>query len=75
MNRKPIASEFEYQAILQEIDKFCDSNAAMLDESQINELLILVQIYEDEHYSIPKPTPFDAILYFFESRHFGRFRQ
>jgi HTH-type transcriptional regulator/antitoxin HigA len=31
-------------------------------------LTTLVQAYENKHYSIPKPDPIEAILYYMESR-------
>lgn len=63
MDIKPIRTEAEYQATLQEIDHLFDVAANTPEEDRLEVLTILVEVYEAEHYPILPPDPVDAILH------------
>ena len=60
---KPIRTETEYQATLQEIDRFFDVAPDTPEEDRLELLTILVEAYETEHYPILPPDPIEAILH------------
>lgn len=60
---KPIKTETEYQAALQEIDQLFDVAPNTPEEDRLELLTILVETYEAEHYPILPPDPIDAILH------------
>ena len=63
MEIKPIRTEAEYEAALQEIEGLFDVPANTPDEDRLELLTILVEVYEAKHYPIPPPDPIDAILH------------
>jgi HTH-type transcriptional regulator / antitoxin HigA len=63
MNAKPIRTEAEYQAALQEIDLLFDAAPSTPEEDRLELLTILVEAYEAEHYPIYPPDPVEAILH------------
>lgn len=68
MNIKPIKTETDYQAALEEIEKLFEAAPDTPEGDQLEVLVTLVEAYEEKHYSIPKPDPIEAILYHMESR-------
>lgn len=68
MEIKPIKSESDYEAALQEIERLFESEPGTAEGDRLEVLVTLVEAYEDEHYAIPAPDPIEAILYFMESR-------
>ena len=68
MNIKPIKTEADYQAALEEIEKLFEAAPDTPEGDQLEVLVTLVEAYEEKHYSIPKPDPIEAILYHMESR-------
>ena len=68
MNIKPIKTETDYLAALEEIEKLFDAAPDTPEGDQLEVLVTLVEAYEEKHYSIPKPDPIEAILYHMESR-------
>jgi len=72
MNLKPIKTEQDYEAALQEIERLWDA-APDTPESDLLEILVtLVEAYEKEHYDLPPPDPIAALEYFIESRGWTR---
>lgn len=63
MEIKPIKTEAEYQAAMQEIDRLFDVAANTPDEDLLEVLTILVEAYEVERYPVLPPDPIDAILH------------
>lgn len=63
MEIKPIRTEAEYEAALQEIESLFDVPANTPAEDRLELLTILVEVYEAKHYPIPPPDPIDAILH------------
>lgn len=68
MNIKPIKTEADYEAALQEIEDLFDSEAGTAEADQLDVLTTLVEAYEEKHYSIPAPDPIEALNYYMESR-------
>ncbi len=65
---KPIKTEADYQAALEEIEGLFDAAPDTSEGDRLEVLVTLVEAYEEKHYSIPKPDPIEAILYHMESR-------
>jgi HTH-type transcriptional regulator / antitoxin HigA len=68
MNIKPIKTETDYQAALEEIERLFEAAPDTPEGDQLEVLVTLVEAYEEKHFSIPKPDPIEAILYHMESR-------
>jgi HTH-type transcriptional regulator / antitoxin HigA len=68
MDIKPIKTEADDQAALNEIEKLFGAQQGMSDGDRLEVLATLVEAYEDRHYDIPAPDPVEAISYFMESR-------
>jgi HTH-type transcriptional regulator/antitoxin HigA len=68
MSLKPIKTEADYQAALQEIEGLFEASPGTPAGDRLEILTTLVEAYEDKHYPIPKPDPVEAILYYLESR-------
>lgn len=56
MEIKPIRSEAEYEAALEEIESLFDVPANTPAEDRLKLLTILVEVYEAKHYPIPPPA-------------------
>ncbi len=72
MEIKPIKTETDYQATLQEIDRLFDAAPDTPEGDRLEVLATLVEAYENKHYDIPLPDPIEAILYHVESRGLSR---
>ena len=72
MEIKPIRSEADYDAALEEIERLFDSEPGTPEGERLEVLSILVEAYEDEHYPISLPDPIEAIEYYLESRGLSR---
>ena len=68
MDIRPIKTEEDYEAALAEIERLFDASSETPDGDRLEVLMTLVEVYEDEHYSIPDPDPVEAINYYMESR-------
>ena len=68
MDIKPIKTDVDYQAALEEIEGLFDAVLDTPEGDRLEVLVTLVEAYEEKHYSIPKPDPIEAILYHMESR-------
>jgi HTH-type transcriptional regulator/antitoxin HigA len=66
MELKPIQTEEEYEAALQEIERLFNAEPDSPEEQKMEVLAILVDLYEKEHYSIPLPDPIEAIQFHME---------
>lgn len=68
MRIKPIKTEADYEAALEEIEKLFQAAPGTPEEDRLEVLTMLVGAYEDQHYTLPPPDPVEAILYYMESR-------
>ena len=67
MEIKPIRTEADYQAALQEIDRFFDVPPDTPEEDLLEVLTILVEAYEADRYPILPPDPIEAILHLMDA--------
>jgi HTH-type transcriptional regulator / antitoxin HigA len=68
MEIRPIKTEADYEAALAEIEVLFEAEPDTPAGYRLEVLTTLVEIYEDENYSIPSPDPIEAIRYHMESR-------
>ncbi len=72
MDIRPIKTEADYQAALEEIERLFDAAPDTPEGDCLEVLTTLVEAYEDKHYAIPLPDPIEAIRYYMESRGLSR---
>jgi len=72
MDIRPIKTEADYQAALEEIERLFDATPHTTEGDRLEVLTTLVEVYEDKCYSIPLPDPIEAIIYHMESRGLSR---
>ena len=68
MDIRPIKTEADYQAALEEIERLFGAALDTSEGDRLEVLTTLVEAYEDKHYAIPLPDPIEAIKYYMESR-------
>lgn len=61
MNLKPIKSEADYRTALKRLDIIFDAPANSIEGDEAEILSLLIENYENEHYSIEAPDPIEAI--------------
>lgn len=71
MNLKPIKTETDYQQALKEIEQIFEAQPNTPEYEKLDILTTLVEVYEQQNYSINPPSPIEAILYYLESRNPG----
>ena len=72
MTLKPIKSEEDYAAALQEIEQLWDAESGTPESDTLEILITLVEAYERGRYDLPSPDPIAALEYFMESRGWTR---
>lgn len=72
VNIKPIKTNEDYQAALEEIDRLFDAEPDTPEGDRLEILVTLVEAYENKHHPIPPPDPIEAIEYHMESRGLSR---
>ena len=68
MEIRPIKTEADYEAALEEIERLFDARPDTLEGDRLEVLVMLIEAYEEKHYAIPLPDPIEAIQYYMESR-------
>lgn len=68
MNIRPIKTDADYQAALDEIENLFEAEPNTPQGDRLEVLTTLVEAYEERHYSIPAPDPVGALVYHIESR-------
>ena len=68
MQIKPIKTQADYEAALQEIEQLWGANYGSSEGDKLDVLVTLVEVYEEEHYPIPPPDPIEAILHYMENQ-------
>jgi HTH-type transcriptional regulator / antitoxin HigA len=66
MEIKPIKTEADYEATIEEIERLLNAELGSAEADRLDLLTTLVEAYEEKHYAIPLPDLDDAILYFME---------
>jgi len=72
MDIRPIRTEQDHQAALQEVERLFDASPDTPEGDLLEVLTTLIEAYEEKHHDIPWPDPIAAILYTMESRGFSR---
>lgn len=72
MQLSVIKTAEEYEAALKEVERLFEVDDNTFDAEQMENILNLIEAYEDKHYSIPQPNLANRILYYLESRGFLR---
>src|SRR5512141_1797291 len=73
MEIKPIRSEEDYQAALNEIEVLIDSQPGTPEGDRMDVLATLVEVYEARNFPIPEPDdPVQVLEYYMESRGLSR---
>lgn len=68
MEIKPIKTEKDYNAALEEVERLFDAEPGTPEGDRLEVLTTLIAAYEDTRYDIPAPDPVEAIRYYMESR-------
>jgi HTH-type transcriptional regulator/antitoxin HigA len=68
MELKPIKTKAEYKAALREIETLFDAPDKSPEADRLEVLVMLVEKYETQHYSIAAPDPIDFLNYAMETR-------
>jgi len=68
MEIKPIKTEADYEAALEEIEHLWGAAYGSSEGDKLDVLVTLVEVYEEHHHSIPPPDPIEAILHHMESQ-------
>jgi HTH-type transcriptional regulator/antitoxin HigA len=68
MDIRPIRTAADYEAALAEIARLFDAAPNTPDGDRLDVLATLVEVYEEQHDSMPAPDPIEAIKYYVESR-------
>lgn len=63
MNIKPIKTEKDYQKALKRLEAIFDARPGSKEGDELEVLGVLIEKYEDEHYSIDAPDPIEAIKF------------
>ena len=73
MDIKPIRTEADYEAALQEVDQLLDAQLGTLEGDRLEILVTLIEAWEEKHYPIPQPDdPVEVLKYYMESRGLSR---
>ncbi len=68
MTLRPIRNEEDYETALEEIEALWNAEPDTPEADRLDILVMLVEAYEAEHYSIPDPDPIELILHVMEAR-------
>jgi HTH-type transcriptional regulator/antitoxin HigA len=68
MDIRPIKTDADYQAALDEIQSLFDASPNTPEGDKLEVLATLVDAFEEQHFPIPAPDPIEAVKYFMESR-------
>ena len=67
MEIKPIRTEADYQAALEEIDRLIDARPDTPEGDRLDVLATLVEAWEEKHCPIEEPDPIEAIQHRMEA--------
>lgn len=72
MEIRPVKTESDYEAALEEIDQLWGSPEGTAQGDRLDVLLILVESYESKHHPIDPPDPIEAIKFRMEQMNLTR---
>ena len=67
MDIKPIKSEADYEAALEDIDHLMDAKPGTPEGDRLDVLTTLAEAWEQKHHQIEDPDPIEAILHRMEA--------
>ncbi|NMQ21024.1 transcriptional regulator [Candidatus Competibacter phosphatis] len=67
MDIKPIRTERDYRAALEEIERLMDAEPETPDGDRLDVLATLVEAWEEKHFPIEEPDPIEAIQHRMEA--------
>ena len=67
MEIKPIRTEEDYQAALEEIERLMDAQPDTPEGDRLDVLATLVEAWEEKHFPIEEPDPIEAIQHRMEA--------
>ena len=67
MDIKPIKTDADYEAALQEIERLMDAESDTPEGDRLDVLVTLVEAYEAKHYPIEDPDPIATIVHRMEA--------
>jgi HTH-type transcriptional regulator/antitoxin HigA len=68
MRIRPVKNEQDYSASLDRIEELWGAEPGTPAGDELDVLLTLVKVYEDEHHSVPPPSPVEAIKFVMEQQ-------
>ena len=68
MEYRIIKTEEEYNRLLSRIEQIMDAEPGTPEGDELELVSLLVEKYEEEHFSLPDPDPVDVIQYYMEQR-------
>ena len=69
MDIKPIRTQADYEAALEEVDNLFDARPGTPDADKLDVLVTLIEVYAAKHYPIPEPDdPVEVLEYYLDSR-------
>ena len=72
MKLKPIRSDLELDRALERIDELWGAKPGTAKGDELDVLMLLVEKYEEEHFSIPASDPIEAIKFLMEQNDLTR---
>ena len=68
MDIKPVRTEADYQAVLQEITVLMGAMTNTPDGDRLDILVTLTEAYEQKHYPMDLPDPVEAVRFYMEQK-------
>lgn len=68
MDIKPIKTESDYRAALEEVERLFEAEKDTPKGDKLDVLTTLIEAYEEQHAPISLPDPIETIWYYMESR-------
>jgi HTH-type transcriptional regulator/antitoxin HigA len=68
MKVKILKTEVEYTEALKRLEVIQDAKPGTPEGEELELLALLIENYEEEHYSLPDPDPVDVIQFYIEQR-------
>jgi HTH-type transcriptional regulator/antitoxin HigA len=68
MDIRPIRTDADYRAALDEVERHWDAEPGTADGDCIEVLSTLIEAYEAQHHPIPAPDPIAAIIFMMEQK-------
>lgn len=72
MEIRPIKSDADYRAALEEAERLWDAEPGTPDGDRVEVLSTLIEAYEAARYPIPAPDPIDAVFFMMEQNGLSR---